>query len=111
MPVRPVTHFTWQVLRTVKRSKKPLTGRDLRLAPTRNTKDGSFLTALVDQGLLVAVTGSSDIPFEATFSLTEKGQHAAEYGEYEYDLKSKSAPVPAPAPPAPKATVVAKKKR
>ncbi|MDY3551674.1 hypothetical protein R5W24_000753 [Gemmata sp. JC717] len=87
MPVRPTSHFTWQVLRTAKRSKKPLTGRALRLAPTRNTKDGTFLTALVNEGLLERMAGSEDEPFDATYALTEKGKHAAEYGEYEYDLK------------------------
>ncbi len=87
MPVRPTSHFTWQVLRTAKRSKKPLTGRALRLAPTRNTKDGSFLTALVEEGLFDRLTGSDEDPFEATYTLTEKGKHAAEYGEYEYEIK------------------------
>ena len=87
MPVRPTSHFTWQVLRAVKRSKKPPTGRALRLVPSRKTKDGSFLTALVDEGLLGRVTGSADAPFEATYALAEKGRHAAEYGEYEYELK------------------------
>jgi hypothetical protein len=36
---------------------------------------------------LSRVSGSKDKPFEATYALTEKGQHAAEYGEYEYELK------------------------
>ena len=97
MPVRPTSHFTWQVLRTSKRSKKPLTGRQLRLNRSRNTKDGSFLTALVDAGLLAHVTGTADAPFEATYSLTEKGQHAAEYGEYEYELDRRP-PEPEPLP-------------
>lgn len=96
MPVRPTSHFTWRLLRTAKRSKKPLTGRQLRLTRDRKTKDGSFLTALVDEGLLARVTGSAATPFEATYALTEKGQHAAEYGEYEYELKPRP---PAPAPP------------
>ena len=87
MPVRPTSHFTWQVLRAAKRSKKPLTGRSLRLAPTRNTKDGTFLTALVTEGLLERVSGSESDPFDATYTLTDKGKHAAEYGEYEYDLR------------------------
>lgn len=90
MPVRPTSHFTWQVLRTAKRSKKPVAGRDLRLVPSRKTKDGSFLTALVADGLLAYATGSDADPFEATYALTEKGQHAAEYGEYEYELKRKA---------------------
>ncbi|MBP3954737.1 hypothetical protein J8F10_05490 [Gemmata sp. G18] len=87
MPVRPTSHFTWQVLRTAKRSKKALNGRALRLVPTRNTKDGTFLTALVADGLLERATGSEADPFEATYTLTEKGKFAAEYGEYEFDLK------------------------
>ena len=111
MPIRSISHFTWQVLRTVKRSKKPLTGRDLRLIPNRHTKDGSFLTTLVDQGLLSCVTGSADLPFEATYSLTETGQHAAEYGEYEYEMKPRPATAPPPAAPAAPAAKTAKKKR
>ena len=75
----------------VKRSKKPPTGRTLRLNRSRDTKDGSFLTALVEHGLLTHMTGSAEAPFEATYALTEKGQHAAEYGEYEYELKPRSA--------------------
>ncbi len=86
MPVRPTSHYTWQVLRTLKRSKKPLTGRDLRLVPSRKTKDGSFLVELVTEGLLERVSGNAETPFESTYTLTEKGQHAAEYGEYEYVL-------------------------
>ncbi|AMV25786.1 hypothetical protein VT84_15420 [Gemmata sp. SH-PL17] len=93
MPVRSTTHFTWQVLRAVKRSKKAPVGRTLRLAPTAKTKDGSFLTALVEEGLLARATGNATDPFEATYALTEKGQHAAEYGEYEFQLKPRvSAP-------------------
>ena len=99
MPVRPTSHFTWQVLRTTKRSKKPLTGRQLRLNRSRKTKDGSFLTALVEAGLLARVTGAADAPFEATYALTEKGRHAAEYGEYEYELPPRP-PEPEPPPEA-----------
>lgn len=84
MPVFPVTHFQWQVLRAVKRSRKPLPGKDLRLAPTRGTKDGSFLTTLVDLGLLIRDGGSDKNPFEATYTLSEMGKHAAEYGECEF---------------------------
>jgi hypothetical protein len=79
------------VLRTVKRSKKPPTGRSLRLVPNRKTKDGTFLTALVEEGLLNRTSGTEDSPFDATYALTEKGQHAAEYGEYEYTPKPKPA--------------------
>ena len=96
MPVRPTTHFTWQVLRTVKRSATPPTGRILRIAPTVSTKDGAFLTVLVEEGLLTRVTGTADVPFEATYLLTPLGEHAAEYGEYEYRVRS--APVVEPPP-------------
>ena len=96
MPLRPLAHFNWQVLRAAKRSKKPSTGRALRLVPNRFTKDGSFLTALVEAGLLARVTGSAAEPFEATYALTEKGQHAAEYGEYEYELKRPDGVQPKP---------------
>lgn len=89
MPLLPVTHFTWQVLRVVKRSKKPPLGRTLRLAPTRSTKDGNFLTDLVEQGLLARATGTVDKPFDATYTLTERGEHAAEYGECEIPIKAK----------------------
>ncbi|WP_232069822.1 hypothetical protein [Gemmata massiliana] len=51
------------------------------------TKDGTFLTTLVDEGLLTRATGTADAPFDATYSLTEKGEHAAEYGEYEFQIK------------------------
>lgn len=91
MPIFPVRHFEWQVLRTVKRSKTPPTGRVPRLVPSRRAKDGSFLTDLVDQGLLARVTGSAAAPFEATYSLTAKGEHAAEFGEADFPLKGKTA--------------------
>jgi DNA-binding HxlR family transcriptional regulator len=51
---------------------------------SRRTKDGSFLTALVNQGLLEVVT-DGETPFDATYRLTERGKHAAEYGVYEID--------------------------
>jgi len=60
----------------------------LRIAPTVSTKDGAFLTILVEEGLLSRVTGTADAPFEATYTLTALGEHAAEYGEYEYRLRS-----------------------
>ncbi|MCE9560783.1 MAG: hypothetical protein K8U57_01885 [Planctomycetes bacterium] len=83
MAVFPVSHAQWQILRAVKRSRKPAVGRELRLTPTRATKDGTFLTELVKTGLLTRVTGTERDPFAATYSLTELGKHAAEYGECE----------------------------
>lgn len=98
MSVRPISHFSWQVLRTVKRSRKPSVGKQLRVSPTRHSKDGSFLNALVEEGLLARVTGSADQPFEATYSLTELGRHAAEYGEYDHKPIQPEVSVPEPAP-------------
>lgn len=103
MPVLPVTHFEWQVLRTVKRGKGPQTGRALRLVPSRRTKDGSFLTDMVTTGLLTRASGTADGPFEATYSLTAMGEHAAEYGECDFPLPAKK--------PQPPAQPVAAKKR
>jgi hypothetical protein len=95
MAVLPVAHFEWQVLRAVKRSRRPPAGRALRLAPTRRTKDGTFLTQMVESGLLARVTGTPDSPFDATYSLTERGEYAAEYGECDRPLTA----LPTIAPP------------
>ncbi|MBP3954282.1 hypothetical protein J8F10_03100 [Gemmata sp. G18] len=90
MPLLPVNHFTWQCLRTVKRSKKPLTGRALRLVPSRRTKDGTFLTEMVELGLLTRAAGTAAAPFDATYLLTEQGEYAAEYGECEMPVKPRA---------------------
>jgi hypothetical protein len=91
----PISHFTWQLLRTVKRAKKKLLlGKDLRIVPSRRTKDGSFLDELVQEGLLEvastdAVTQENKqwpTQFRNRYRLTEKGEHAAEYGEYEREV-------------------------
>src|SRR4051812_19662409 len=81
----PLGHHDWRVLRHVVRKKgRPVHGRDLRLEMSRKTKDGSFRTALVRQGLLV-VEAEGETPFESTYRLTELGKHAAEYGVFEVD--------------------------
>jgi hypothetical protein len=95
----PVSHFTWQVLRAAFRSKKPPTGRELRLSPTRTSKDGTFLDELVKDGLL-QVVGVDPLPkgstrrearrpvqFRTRYKLTEKGKYDAEHGEYEREVK------------------------
>lgn len=107
MSVRPITHFVWQLLRTAKRSPVPATGKRLRVVPTRQTKDGSFLAALVEEGLLVRVTGSAARPFEATYALTPLGEHAAEYGEYDHATK----PTEPTAEVTPKPTALKARKR
>lgn len=99
MSMLPVSHFTWQVLRAAKRSKKPATGKELRINPTRKSRDGSFLDALVTAGLLEEV--SVDEPNENTrkwpaqfrtrYRLTESGGYAAEYGEYEREVTRRKA--------------------
>ena len=99
MTLLPVAHFTWQVLRAAKRSKSPPTGRALRLVPSRRTKDGTFLNELVELGLLTRTTGTAAAPFEATYALTARGEHAAEYGECERPMRPRPAePVPAERP-------------
>jgi hypothetical protein len=99
MPTMPISHFTWQVLRTVKRSKQPPTGKQLRLIPSRKTKDGTFLDDLVTEGLLQIVRvdelpsnatkreKETPVPFRTRYALTTQGEHAAEYGEYEREVK------------------------
>jgi hypothetical protein len=79
----------------------------------RKSKDGTFLTQLVDEGLLTRVSGSPDRPFEATYTLTALGEHAAEYGEYDHKPFRPDAPEPEPASvptpkPKPKASRKAK---
>ena len=102
MPRFSVPHFEWQVLRAVKRSQQPPTGRELRSVMSRRTKDGTFLTALVWRGLLAYAAGGAAAPFAATYSLTPLGEHAAEYGECELPLELLGPmPPPAPVPKAP----------
>src|SRR3954470_4367667 len=99
MSTLPVSHFTWQVLRAVKRGKHPPTGKQLRLSPTRKTKDGTFLDALVAAGLLevagvdepTETTGRWPPQFRTRYKLTPRGEHAAEYGEYERGVRRQAA--------------------
>ncbi|VTR92835.1 unnamed protein product [Gemmata massiliana] len=85
----PISHATWQQLRVLSRAKgKPVLGSVIRYSPTRFTKTGEFLDELVSEGLIERaerkpVAGSEPEQFRAKYTLTEKGKHAAEYGEYE----------------------------
>ena len=79
-----VPHLEWRVLRQVARTRKPSDGQSLRLEMTRRTKDGTFLTDLVRQGLL-EINAKGKTPFEARYQLTERGKHAAEYGVFEVE--------------------------
>ena len=84
----PMGTFEWQVLRAILRATPNYpNGRQLRLVPSRRTKDGSFLTDIVNRGLIRVVTKNKD-PFEATYALTPLGEYAAEHGEYEAELSS-----------------------
>ena len=100
----PLPHLQWQVLRAVLRAEaagEPALGRQLRLSPTRNTKDGTFLDKLVAGGLLVRVgkpVPASPLrdepePFRVRYKLTGLGRYAAEYGEYDRPHTPKDAPV------------------
>jgi hypothetical protein len=71
------------------RENKPLTGKQLRHSPSRRTKDGSFLTTLINQGL-IAINTIGETPFLTTYVLTERGKHGAEYGEHDPRISANS---------------------
>ncbi|AMV24630.1 hypothetical protein VT84_09555 [Gemmata sp. SH-PL17] len=89
----PISHETWQQLRVLVRAgDKPVPGRDIRYTRSRVSKTGKFLDALVAKGLLAKGTEEpitcvterrQPVQFRTLYTLTEKGRHAAEYGEYE----------------------------
>jgi hypothetical protein len=95
----PISHADWQVLRAVLRADSPPLGRELRLTPNRRTKDGTFLDDMVSVGLLAPVgepgDGRADEPvqFRTRYRLTELGEQAAEYGEYEREFTTEEKPV------------------
>lgn len=98
-------HFQWQILRAVLRAEAageaPL-GRDLRITPTRRTRDGSFLDDLVEDGLLTTVgkpqpDEAQPEPFRKRYELTDLGRHAAEFGEYDRPYTPKESPLTGPA--------------
>ena len=82
----PLSTTDWQVLRFALRSGTA-TGRELRIWPSRRTKDGTFLQEFVDKGLLRVVTPNDD-PFKATYAITPEGEYAAEHGEYECEMRT-----------------------
>ena len=82
----PLPSMDWRVLRQVLRSKKPSPGSSLRLEMTRRTKDGTFLEPLVRLGLLkIAARGKT--PHDSTYTITDRGEHAAEYGVLDIDFE------------------------
>ena len=96
--------YTWQILRYLVRNKKPALGRDLRLTPRRYNRDGTFLDKLVEDGLIAVADKPGQAPefprfeepvqFVTLYKLTPRGEHAAEYGEYQADYTpSQDAPI------------------
>lgn len=99
MRLRTLDVRTWQTLRFALRVQiaekgkfNGVRGRALRLVSSRVTKSGRFLTDLVAAGLLRPMTGDGKKvegedkwaePFRQWYGLTELGEYAAEYGEYE----------------------------
>ena len=105
----PIKHSDWQLLRYMIRAEvdgqKPL-GHELRMTPTRYTKDGMFLDSLVQRGLIVvaakptsALPGGSEsekpepAQFRARYRLTGIGRYAAEYGEFDMPYTPESKPL------------------
>jgi len=101
----PLSHFHWQTLRAALRAeaagRPPLLGRDLRLSLVRRTRYGTFLDELVADGLLVTVgepepateETAGPVQFRTRYALTDKGRHAAEYGEYDRPYVPREAPL------------------
>lgn len=83
---RTLSHFNWQLLRLMVREGTALTGKQLRMAPTRVTKDGTFLDVLVQQGLIKLVKKNENWKL-STYELTKLGKDAAEYGEYKTTIE------------------------
>lgn len=79
----------WQILNAAKR-KAVSTGKELRVTPSRFTKDGTFLNDLVTKGFL-AIVEPHENPFKATYKITPEGEYAAEYGEYDAEPKTHNA--------------------
>lgn len=105
----PISHAEWQILRACLRGKN-VKGRALRVNMSRRTKDGTFLTEMVRNGLLEVVRAEPPDPkpkypedeakrvaFASTYRLAPAGKYAAEYGEANYDMKTKTYSVPAAA--------------
>ena len=104
-----LSHYEWQLLRLTLRAElakeQPPLGSELRIAPTRATKDGTFLDRMVAAGLIAVAVKAPPLPagaserekglpvqFRTRYKLTEVGRHAAEYGEYD----KPHTPTPAP---------------
>lgn len=82
-----VRHRYWQVLRTILRKGGPILGSELRISMSRQLRGGTFLLDLVEAKLVAPELGKpwppSGSPFDRTYTLTELGKQAAEFGEFE----------------------------
>ena len=101
--LRQIECATWKVLRAAKRAQPGAAiGRDLRVVPTRQTKDGTFLDRLVEIGLLevrsgspvAAISDDEPLQFRQKYALTEMGERAAEFGEYEMEIQGATEDTP-----------------
>lgn len=94
--LRSLGHADWQVIRKIQRetkgTKKGTPGAGLRMIPNRRTKDGTFLLDLEEWGLIERAGQDAPPkdaldkvpePFLIRWRLTELGEYAAEYGEFE----------------------------
>jgi hypothetical protein len=101
--IRPIDHFSWQVLRTLVRAKGPLSGKTLRVSPSRRSYDGTFLDVLVTAGLLevARVDPAPELPpwkkpgpvqFHTLYRLTARGKEAAEFGQYDDQIQFANRP-------------------
>lgn len=88
----------WKLLRFILRASRGgnVKGWLCRTDPSRRTKDGTFLTDLVEDGLLkddgpcdppgkdepVTQAVRDHAPFHRYYQITALGREAAEYGEY-----------------------------
>ena len=94
--MRDLSTVEWKTLRLLVR-EEAATGLNIRLMfMNRVTKDGSFLTTMVEEGLIELTDKSkpNSHPFEPTYRLTQVGKYAAEHGEIEFDLDKRVASLP-----------------
>jgi len=95
--IKDLDSATWRVLRMLVRDKE-CTGAELRqMYWGRKTKDGTWFSKLVQDGLIEVVSvdkgdlRSQPVEHRTVYKLTDLGIYAAEYGTYEYEWESPTA--------------------